>query len=158
MKKSIESLPSVVDKNTTTLILGVMPGEESLKAKEYYADSRNKFWAIISSIYNGCKPLAGYQEKIGILKKNKIGLCCVLKCCEREGSLITAIHNETYNNVELLFKQYPNIKKIICNGKDKYYSKINCNGRTIIRLSSTSSSNTHKTLKGKTTEWKAALK
>lgn len=159
MKKIIESLPPVIEKDTTTLIVGVMPGEQSSQEQRYYENPRNKFWKIISFIYNEGNPFASYEGKINMLKKHKAGLFCVLKTCERKGSTIDKIRNETYNDFEHLLKLYPNIKTIIFNGKkNKYYSKINCMGKTTKYLPSTSSTNTYKTLEEKKIEWKAALK
>ncbi len=58
-----------------------------------------------------------YEKRISILKKNKIGLWDAIKSCERETSLDTKIKNEKYNDLSVLRKECPNLKKIILSSK-----------------------------------------
>ncbi len=44
-------LPPVVWESSRTLILGTMPGDESLRKQRYYANPSNKFWLILSKVY-----------------------------------------------------------------------------------------------------------
>lgn len=48
----IFSLDPIIDTNTKVSVLGSMPGEESLKKRQYYAHPRNQFWKIIHSIFD----------------------------------------------------------------------------------------------------------
>jgi len=153
-----QALPAVIDKDTEYLILGTMPGEESLRKQEYYSNSSNQFWKIIASIFNDGNVPLKYSDKVNVLKKNKIGLWDVLHSCEREGSLDNNIKNGVPNNFDKLFKDFPNIKTVIFNGKDSHrYFDTSVSKKKYIQVSSTSSANTHKTLDEKTTEWKKAL-
>ena len=79
--------------NTQYLVLGTMPCEQSLIAQEYYNNSKNKFWEIISIASNNGNGFLNYTEKLKILKQNRIGLWDVLDACEREGSLDSKIKN-----------------------------------------------------------------
>jgi hypoxanthine-DNA glycosylase len=47
MARVINSLEPIIDRNSRVLILGTMPGHESLAKGEYYANPRNQFWKII---------------------------------------------------------------------------------------------------------------
>jgi len=158
---SKKGLPPVIDKNTEYLVLGTMPGEKSLLNQEYYNNPTNQFWNIISSAFNNRNKFSNYNEKLDTIKKHKIGLWDVLDTCDREGSLDTNIKNQTLNNFEKLFKEYPNIKTVIFNGQDScsYFNSLvhDKSDKTYLQLTSTSSANTHKTLDEKTQEWKAAL-
>jgi len=46
-----EAFPPVIAPSARILILGTMPGEESLARKGYYANPRNQFWRITQAIY-----------------------------------------------------------------------------------------------------------
>ena len=156
-----QALPPVVDKATEFLVLGTMPGEQSLLNQEYYKNSRNQFWKIIAAAFNKKKAFADYNEKITTLKNNKIGLWDVLDTCDREGSSDSKIKNPKLNNFDKLFKEFPNIKTVIFNGKDSFdyfNSLVHYKAhKNYLQLSSTSSANGHKTIVEKTQEWKTAL-
>lgn len=158
---SKHALPPIVDEATEYLVLGTMPGEQSLLKREYYNNPRNHFWNIISLAFNEGKQFADYTHKLKILAANKIGLWDVLNTCEREGSLDASIKSYTFNELGRLFEDFPNIKKVIFNGQDSYkYFKslaINNGGKQYHQLTSTSSANTHKTVEKKAEEWKAVL-
>jgi hypothetical protein len=42
----VSSFPWVGDKHSKLIILGSMPGVESLRKQQYYAHPRNQFWNI----------------------------------------------------------------------------------------------------------------
>jgi TDG/mug DNA glycosylase family protein len=105
----------IINKDTTILILGSMPGEESLRRQEYYGLKRNQFWKIMFSIFNETY-CDNYGEKVNLLVKHNIGLWDVIYSCEREGSLDSNIMNERPNDFNSLFNNYTNIKCIIFNG------------------------------------------
>ena len=112
---------------------------------EYYSDKNNKFWHIIGLKY-GVQDLKflEYKTKISILQANNIGLWDILSFCIREGSSDKTIKDAKLNDLHGLIQQYPNIKKIIVNGKGaykKYFQTINLpNNVRIVPLVSTSGS------------------
>lgn len=140
-------IPPVENSDATLLILGTMPGDESLMKQEYYANSRNRFWKIISSVFNKNLKECNYEEKISFLKKNHIALWDVLKSAHRKGSADANILNERMNDLETFLKTHPKIKKIGFNGKTprEYFesikSKLSLNGIELITLPSTSGAN-----------------
>lgn len=158
---SRQALPPVIDKATKYLVLGTMPGEQSLLSQQYYNNPRNQFWKIIADVFNDKRAFENYNDKLTTLKNNKIGLWDVLDTCDREGSSDSNIENPTVNNFDKLFKEFPNIKTVIFNGQDSYdyFNSLvhNKADKKYLRLSSTSSLNGHKTLAEKTQEWKKAL-
>ena len=157
-----KSLPPIIDNETEILILGTMPGDNSIENQKYYNSSKNQFWKIIFNIFNEGKYIEDYESKIELLKKNKIGLWDVLHNCERDGSSDSNIVNPVANDFPNIFSKYKNIKILIFNGKDSYsyYKQLveNDSDKKLIQLNSTSSLNSHKTLNEKIIEWRNELR
>ena len=115
----IRSFDPFIDSQSKVLVLGTCPGGVSLRRREYYADTDNEFWVILSSVL----PLSAanvdlltYDEKMMYLKSNQIALWDVLGECERNGSLDSAIRGGKPNDFRELFTIYPNIVCIAFNG------------------------------------------
>jgi len=114
--KILKSFDPIVDDESRVLILGTMPGAESLRQQQYYAHPRNLFWPLIYGIFDQ-KPEQDYKKRIGFLKSRNIALWDVYKSCRREGSLDSNICDEMPNDVAGLLNKYPNIKYVFCNGE-----------------------------------------
>lgn len=114
----IECFPPVVDSDSEILILGTMPGADSLRKKEYYANPRNSFWKIISAIYNDGIEFNSYEEKLSCLQKNHLALWDVYSNCKRSGSLDADIEQPIPNNLKEFLESHPSIKKVILNGRE----------------------------------------
>ena len=97
-----------------------MPGIASLEKQEYYAHPRNHFWKIIYTLFDNMPISEIFNDKIEFLRLNRIGLWDVLENCERKGSLDAHIKNQTENDFESLFQEFPGISKIVFNGKESY--------------------------------------
>jgi double-stranded uracil-DNA glycosylase len=99
------------------LILGSLPGEESLRRREYYAQPRNTFWRIIGDLF-GIAPEQSYRARIGSLLANRIAVWDVCAAAIRPGSLDSAIltHSVQVNDFNGFFKRHPRIKLIGFNG------------------------------------------
>lgn len=158
-----EGLEPVADSKSEILILGTLPGKLSLRTQQYYADSRNYLWRIISSIFNEIVPNS-YEGKLLMLKRYNIALWDVLKSANRESSLDADIKNPDANDILGFISTHPNLRVIGLNGKDAYNYLVKYIGLSIIPtnirvviLPSTSSSNTHKTLDEKITQWKVII-
>ena len=97
LKNRVQSLPPIIDESSEILILGTMPGKESLRSKEYYAAPNNSFWKIMKRLFNSNMEFKNYEEKVSCLKKHHIALWDTLQSCERESSLDSNIKEEEYN-------------------------------------------------------------
>jgi len=155
------AFPPITDANSKILLLGTMPGEQSLKHQEYYAHKGNQFWKIIFTLFN--QPFTyDYEVRKQLLLKQNIALWDVLQYCERLGSADTNIKNEVPNDFEGFYAQHPSVKYVFfTSGKaqefyDTYVGKKQDINYT--NLPSPSSANTWKTFDEKVTEWKIILK
>lgn len=123
-----QGFPPVSDKEATTLILGSMPSEESLRKQEYYAHPRNAFWKITAELFGFAYDI-NYEDRTNELMKNKIALWDVMQSCERQGSLDSAIVDKTItvNDFETFYKNHPNISRVFFNGaksESEYLKKV----------------------------------
>ena len=111
------SFPPIVGTNPQILILGSMPGMESLKQQRYYAHPRNAFWPIMTS-YFGQSVELNYQQRCDLLKQQKIAVWDVLKSCFRSGSLDQHIDTASIeaNNFRTFLQKHRSIKQIFFNG------------------------------------------
>lgn len=120
----IFSFPPIVNAQSKILILGTMPGKDSLKYNQYYGHSRNAFWKIMFALFD--KPYSDdYKIKQDLLLNNNIALWDVLKVCERISSSDTDILEEEPNELTTFLKKYPQINHLIFNGKKSmtFYNK-----------------------------------
>jgi TDG/mug DNA glycosylase family protein len=137
----IYSFPPIINEKCGIIILGSMPGVESLRKNQYYGHPRNAFWRIMFDLL-GREFTQDYAAKKRMLLENRIALWDVIVSCEREGSLDTKIRADEPNDFEALYRDYPNIKHVYFNGQKAYetyrrkvgFDKV----RTFERLPSTS--------------------
>lgn len=82
--------PPVADDRARVLVLGSLPGQRSLQAREYYAQPQNAFWRIMGRLF-GAEPSLPYEQRLERLRAGRVALWDVLAAGEREGSLDSSI-------------------------------------------------------------------
>ena len=97
------------------LVLGTLPGEESLRRAEYYAHPRNLFWPIVFALF-GATPPASYDEKVNFLASRGIALWDVCESGQRLASADATIRAEIPNAIGELLDTYPEIRAVAFNG------------------------------------------
>jgi hypoxanthine-DNA glycosylase len=108
-------LPPILWSHARILVLGSLPGDESLRRQQYYGNPRNQFWAILARIFDA-QIGETYADKLRFLETHGIALWDVLERAERHGSLDSNIRNETPNDFRVLFAQLPQLRTIALNG------------------------------------------
>lgn len=160
MKK--HSFEPIVNENSKVLILGSMPGDESLRTGQYYANPNNQFWKLISC-ESGLSNQS-YSIKLEYLLKNGVAIWDVLQEAERSGSSDGNIKNDIPNDFYAFFRSFPNIKRILFNGTKaaskfkkyypEYYNAYNC---TTLSSSSAAPGKNVKPFVEKQKQWLNAL-
>lgn len=113
----IRSFRPIAAKTARVLILGSMPGVESLRAAQYYAHPRNAFWRIMGDLV-GAVPDLPYAARTRKLRQAGVALWDVLAACAREGSLDAAIdeHSIIANDLVSFLARHPGITHVYFNG------------------------------------------
>jgi hypoxanthine-DNA glycosylase len=157
MKK--QGFPAVVNEKTEILILGSLPGDVSIRKRQYYGHPGNDFWRLLGSIIGEDLQGMNYQNRLEILKSNKIGLWDVFKAGKREGSEDAKIKNEEINQFSMLKELTPSLKLIFFNGRKsgEYEPILKAIGYETKVLPSSSGAN-RRFRKSRKSEWEAAFK
>ncbi|MGI5850037.1 MAG: DNA-deoxyinosine glycosylase [Christensenellales bacterium] len=116
----IYSFSPISNKQSKVLILGSIPGKESLRKGQYYGHDRNGFWRVIYGLFSEVYE-PDYALRTQFLLQKGIALWDVIKCCEREGSLDSNIRNPIINDFGSFFRGHIGIKHVFFNGRMAYH-------------------------------------
>ncbi|NTW53156.1 MAG: DNA-deoxyinosine glycosylase [Chlorobiaceae bacterium] len=131
------------------LVLGSVPGEESIRQQRYYGHGRNAFWPLMERLLGDGSSL-DYPARLALLMDSGIALWDVLASATRTGSLDSAIvaGSEVPNDIVGFLDSHPKITHIFFNGAKAEESFKRHNGKRItdgrvqlVRLPSTSPAN-----------------
>lgn len=111
------SFPPLARPDARLLILGSMPGRESLRQRRYYAFAHNQFWPIMGALFGAGADLP-YARRVETLLARRVAVWDVLKSCERAGSLDGSIRADTEraNDLARFLRAHPDIREIYFNG------------------------------------------
>lgn len=162
----VHGLPPIENQQARVLILGTMPGVESLRKQRYYAHPRNLFWPILAEIV-GFDANSPYETRAASLVGARIAVWDVLKTCTREGSLDSAIDEASVipNDFASFFSNHPHIQRLCFNGAKAealYRGHVQPrvaqpSGVEYVRLPSTSPANAGIPLADKVRAWRAIV-
>lgn len=108
-------LPPVFDSHSRILILGSFPSVISREEGFYYGNPRNRFWGVLSAVFEEPCP-EGKQGRIRFCLNHEIALFDTLESCCVKGSSDASIKGCVYADLSPIFASAP-IEKVICNGK-----------------------------------------
>jgi len=108
--------PPIVGEATRILILGSLPGQQSLQAAQYYAHPQNAFWRIMADVFD---ITGSYEERCEGLRRAGIAVWDVLASSVRPGSLDADIEmpSARANDFDAFFAAYPAIARVCFNGR-----------------------------------------
>jgi len=97
------------------LVLGTLPGEESLRRREYYAHPRNLFWPILYALFGAAMP-DDYAARLAFARAQRVALWDVCEAGERVLSADSSIRREVPNPIPALLDAHPGIAAVAFNG------------------------------------------
>lgn len=155
----LQGLPPVIAANARVLILGSFPSAASLAAGQYYGNPKNQFWRILGAVL--AQPLSelNYVERIAAVRAAGIAIWDVFAACEREGSLDAAIRNARVNELAVLRKSAPALRRVCFNGRTaaRVQATVAALGYEIRILPSTSPAHAGMGFEEKLRRWREAL-
>lgn len=101
---------------TRALILGSLPGAESLRRRQYYGHPRNQFWPLTGAILGQGLTALDYPERLAALSAAGIGLWDVIASALRPGSLDAAIRDAETADLRALVAALPALRGVAFNG------------------------------------------
>lgn len=110
-------LSPVIAAGARVLILGSFPSTASLAAQQYYAHPRNQFWRILGDVLNQPLPLLDYPVRIALVEAAGIAIWDAFAACERDGSLDAAIRHALPNDLAILKRSAPALRRVCFNGR-----------------------------------------
>ena len=140
-------LPPIAAKDARVFILGSLPGDASLSARQYYAHPTNQFWRLLGHAIGEQLHSLEYDDRLALLAERKVGLWDVIASARRPGSLDQAIRLAEHNRIAHLLDDFADLRAIAFNGTtaSKAGRRLigdSSEGITLLDLPSSSAANT----------------
>ena len=153
------NIPPVFDENSRILILGSFPSVKSREAQFFYGHPQNRFWKVISAVFDSECPQT-IKEKKKFLLENNIAVWDVIRSCEITGSSDSSVKNAVPNDLSQILEG-SRVTRVFTNGNLSYtlYNKL-CLDKTeiaAVKLPSTSPANAAWSLEKLISEWKRLI-
>ena len=143
------------DENSRVLILGSFPSVKSREQNFFYGHPQNRFWKVVSGIFEQPVPQT-IEEKKQLILGSGLALWDSIASCEITGSSDSGIRNARANDIRIILDSC-NIERIYCNGRKSHelYQKYiePQTGREAVCLPSTSPANAQWTLEKLIEAW-----
>lgn len=151
--------PPVIDSRSQILILGSVPSVKSVENNFYYMHPQNRFWRVLSLLFEQDLYGATIDERKNFLLSHNIALYDSVEECDILGSSDSHISNVVYADIPALLAKSV-ITHIYCNGKASYRHLINGYPSLPVAVSalpSTSPANAAFSLDRLVDEWKVIV-
>ena len=101
----VHAFQPVFDSESTMLILGTMPSPQSIRHGFYYSHPQNRFWPLMSALYDEPLPRTP-EEKTALVLRHRIALWDVLATCEIKGASDSSIRKPVPNDLQRILSVY----------------------------------------------------
>ena len=119
----IHPFPPLYNSDSKILILGSLPSVKSREQMFFYGYPQNRFWKMISMVFEEKFPQT-IEEKKMLMLQHKIAMWDTIYSCDIIGSSDSSIKNVVPTDLKSIVDNSM-VCKVICNGKTsgKYYEK-----------------------------------
>lgn len=159
LEKIAHPIEPLYGKDSIILILGSFPSQKSREQMFFYGHPQNRFWRVLSAVFE-CDTPETVDQKREFILSHKIALWDVIASCEIEGSADSSIKNVVPNDFTEILNT-ADINQIFVNGKTahKFYNKYikDTLGREAVCLPSTSPANAAWSVEKLVSAWKIIL-
>lgn len=162
----IHGFDPIAARNAKVLVLGTIPGRQSMAMGQYYANPRNAFWFIMEQLFEA-KPDRDYEARTTMLKASGVALWDVLLTAERDRSVDSAIvaGSEIANDFNAFFAMHDQIRAVYFNGAraEALFRRFVLTGLPqvrslqLLRMPSTSPANARLTRNDKLDAWRTLM-
>jgi hypoxanthine-DNA glycosylase len=129
-----QGLPPVARPDARLFILGSLPGDASLAARQYYGHPRNQFWTLLSRVIGEDLQSLDYGARLEQLMQHRIGLWDVVAEAERPGSLDQSMKRVGHNPLTDYFAAFSQLEAVAFNGSTAAANGHKLLGGTKLRL------------------------
>ncbi len=104
IEKIVHPFAPVFDANSKILILGSMPSPKSRENGFYYGHKQNRFWRVLSALFN--EPiLDDINSKTQFLLRHNIALWDVIESCKIVGASDNSIKDVKVNDLRVILSK-----------------------------------------------------
>ena len=164
MKSEIRSLahpfPLLYDTNSRVLILGSFPSVKAVAEGYYYANPHNRFYKVMSALFDEDFINVPWKSKRIILLKHHIALHDAIGYCQILGSSDAKIRDVKPSDIREIFA-HATIQKVICNGAKAYQEYVRFFSDVkipVVQVPSTSPANAKMRLDDLVDAWRDAIR
>ncbi len=116
--RQIHNIEPIYNKDSRILILGSFPSVKSREAQFFYHHPQNRFWKVLTNIYQHDE-LIMIEDKKTFLLENHIAVWDVIESCDIKGSSDSSIENVKVNDITRILNS-AHIQAIYTNGKKSH--------------------------------------
>ncbi len=144
MTELVEGLPPHIPARCRVLVLGSLPGEVSLRERQYYGNPGNRFWSAMQALGLVTDARGPYEERVAQLNARGVGLWDSAFAAARHRSSDASIRDVVPNPVVAAVREH-GIRAIAFNGRtaralfDRFFPGFE--GADLLDMPSTSGSN-----------------